>query len=346
MPSVLILNADQGGEFTAKEIRMMNQQFEQAKQLQLNGESAMVQMLEITNAAQTPAEAYREFDSTTKIEARSAGEFSTLTKLLQKARSVSIGKEVFEHRKASKAGIASTSMSGQVGVKMDHVDFKYAGTVVPIHDVGFGRTWREVESMRSEGFDALVDDARESELTLMEQQNAYLWNGSADIVVKGRSWLGIKADPSIATATLGVDLSSGAATAQDIQNEVKRVRDILRITNKCSHDLRVAVSQEIMSNWERPTSLSDTGFGNILLFVLSLRGIAEVYEDPELTGNQMFMYWDDQQGFHPVVGQGISTYAVPRVMHNDDFNYVKWCAVGWLAKTTYDGLKCAIYASA
>jgi hypothetical protein len=328
----------------ASQKRVMGNQYKEAVALQNAGLTAMQDMLSMCNAAQTPAEAYREFDATTTIEARSQGEFSTLTKLLQKARSVSIGKEVFEHRKASKAGNGQTSMSGQVGIKMDHVDYKYAGTVVPIHDIGFGRTWREVESMRAEGFDALVDDSRECELSLMERLESYLWNGDAKMVVKGRSWLGIKADPSIATATLGVDLSAAASSATDIQNEVKRVRDILRITNKCSKDLRVAVSQEIMSNWERPTTLQDIGFRTILEFVMSLRGIAEVYEDPQLSGNEMFMYWDDQQGFHPVVGMGISTYAVQRPNHNDDFNYVKWAAMGWLAKTTYDGNKCALFA--
>ena len=227
---------------TAKDKRIMQEQWVSINGLQVAGLPAMNALLQMTNAAQTPAEAYREFDSTTKIEARSQGEFSTMTKLMQKARSVNIGKEVFEHRKASKAGQGSTSMSGQVGIKMDHVDYAYAGTVVPIHDIGFGRTWREVESMRSDGFDALVDDARECELSLMERLSDYLWLGDATMKVKGRSWLGIKADPSIATATIGVDLAASATSATDIQNEVKRIRDILRITNKCSH----AVSQKFM----------------------------------------------------------------------------------------------------
>jgi len=327
---------------TAKDKRIMGEQWIEANALRVAGLPALTQMLEMTNAAQTPAEAYREFDSTTKIEARSQGEFSTLTKLLQVARSVNIGKEVFEHRKASKAGQGQTSMSGQIGIKMDHVDYKYAGTIVPIHDIGFGRTWREVESMRAEGFDALVDDSRETELSLMERLNGYMWDGDADIKVKGRSWLGIKGDPSIATATIGLDLSLAASSATDIQNEVKRIRDILRITNKCSQDLRLAVSQEIMSNWERPTSLADIGFRNILEFVMSLRGIKDVYEDPELSGNEFFMYWDSQEGFHPVVGMGISSYAVQRQAHNDDFNFVKWCAQGWLAKTDFTGNKCAL----
>ncbi len=341
--SVLIMR--QANAKTAKDKRIMGEQWKEANQLRVAGLPAMVQMLEMTNAAQSPAEAYREFDSTTTVVARSQGEFSTMTKLMQVARAVNIGKEVFEHRKSSTAGQGQTSMSGQVGIKMDHVDYKYAGTVVPIHDIGFGRTWREVESMRSEGFDALVDDSRECELSLMERLSDYLWNGDAAIKVKNRSWLGIKADPSIATATIGIDLSLAATSATDIQNEVKRIRDILRITNKCSQDLRLAVSQEIMSNWERPTSLADIGFRNILEFVMSLRGIKEVYEDPELSGNEMFMYWDDQQGFHPVVGMGISTYAVQRQNHNDDFNFVKWTAVGWLAKTDFSGNKCALFAS-
>jgi hypothetical protein len=329
---------------TPQEKRIVEGQWKEANNLRAAGLPAMETMLTMTNAAQTPAEAFREFDATTKIEARSQGEFSTLTKLLQVGRPVNIGKEVFEHRKASQAGQGQTSMSGQVGIKMDHVDYKFAGTVVPIHDIGFGRTWREVESMRAEGFDALVDDSRECELSLMEQNNSYLWNGDADIKVKGRSWLGIKADPSIATATIGLDLSAAASAAQDVQDEVRRIRDILRITNKCAQDLRVAVSQEIMSNWERSVALTDSTFGKILDFIEELRGIKEVYEDPELSGNEMFMFWDSQQGFHPVVGMGISTYAVQRQAHNDDFNFIKWNSVGWLAKTDFSDNKCALFA--
>ena len=50
-------------------------------------------------------------------------------------------------------------------------------------------------------------------------------------------------------------------------------------------------------------------------------------------------------GLHPVVGMGINTYAVPRQFHNSDFAFIKWCAVGFCAKVSKSGKKCALYAA-
>lgn len=325
--------------------RVMGEQWKELQALRSNSLADMQQFLELTgNAARTPAEAYREFDATTKIDQVPAGEYATLTRLLQKARPINIGKEVFEYRKSTTAGIGQTSLSGQIGVKADHVDYKYAGTVVPIHDIATSRRYREVESMRAEGFDAMVDDNREAERSLMGVMDSYMWDGDSSIELKGNVWLGIKNDPTVASATIGVDLASSSTTATEIRNEVARIRDILYITNNCTNGLRLGVSREIMSNWEQPFATTDAMFGTILEFVGKLRGIVEIYEDSRLVGNQLVMYWDDQQGFHPVVGMGMSTYMVPRQFHNSDFTAIKWAAVGFLAKTDAENRKCALYA--
>ena len=100
-----------------------------------------------------------------------------------------------------------------------------------------------------------------------------------------------------------------------------------------------------MSNWERPFSITDSLFGTVLEYIMKLRGISEIYEDSRLVGNQITMYWDDQEGFHPVVGMGISTYAVPRMTHNADFNFIKWAAAGFIAKNDFSGRTCALYGS-
>lgn len=230
------------------------------------------ELYKAVNAARSPAEAYREFDQVTKAVQNPEGEFGTLMRLLAKGKSVDIGKQVFEYRKASTAGLANTSMSGQTGVNLDSVDYDYAGTVVPIHDAGFGRQWRDVEGMKSEGFDALVDDAREAELTLLRKADTYLFEGDADLVIKGNKWLGIKADPSVVQHTLNTDLSDEAATATAIRNEIKAARDVLRIDNNCKESLKLGVSREIMSNLERPFSDADSTFGTILEYVQKLRG--------------------------------------------------------------------------
>lgn len=347
----------------ASELRIMNKQWKELE-AQRNaaeaGHGSLMKLLDIVadndkdfaeselykaaNAARSPAEAYREFDSTTKIDMVPAGEHATLTRLMQVARSVDLGRQVFEYRKSTRAGNAKTSMSGQTGIVLDHVEYKYAGTIIPVHDVAFGISWRDALAMKAEGFDSLNDDSREAERSLYDKMDDYMWNGS-DITVKGNGWNGIKGDASVAQSTLTVDLTSAAATAEDIRNEFRKQRDVLYIDNNCTKPLKVGVSREIMSNLERVFSTAEGVFGTIEDMVKKLRGIEEIYEDSALVGNEIVMYWADQQGFHPVVGMAISTYAVERKMHNDDFNYVKWAAVGFLAKTDAENRKCALYAT-
>lgn len=324
--------------------RIMNQQW---VDLQLKRETTnkdVKLLLDMTgNSGRSPADAYREFDPVTKILQNKQGEFATMERAMSVSRSVSIGREVFEYRRASDQSSSKSSMSGQIGINMDHVDYSYAGTVVPIHDAGYGRRWREVESMRAEGFDAMIDDSRECELDVRRKINDYMWNGDAALAMKGFSWLGLRNDPTVASVVLGVDLDDIASSPQAIQDEVRRVRDILQIANNCDADVRLGVSREIWSNWERSVSLSDNSFGTILNFVKELSGISEVYRDSELSDNQIVMYWADQMGFHPVTGMALSSYAVPRQFHNDDFNFIKWAAVGFIAKNDFNGNKCAIY---
>jgi len=337
-----------------KQLRIMNEQWAEVHATRCGSSlAAMEAFIAMTgNAAQSPAEAYREFDRTTKIELVPAGEHATLSRILQNPRSVSIGRLAFEYRQSSDVDVGQTSMGGQLGVKMNHVDYTYAGTPIPIHDIGYGIEWRVMESMNADNFDSTVDNSRESERKLLTTMDNYMWDGDAGINIKGRTWLGIKNDPTVVNTTLTVDLSSSVATPDDIRNEVARVRDILRITNNCGNDLEFGVSREILSNWERPFSNAEGTFGTIKTMITGnpdnpasgLRGLKEVYEDSRLFGNQITMYWNDQMGFHSVVGMGMSSYAVPRQFHNSDFNFIKWAAAGFLAKTDLSNRKCALYA--
>jgi hypothetical protein len=216
-----------------------------------------------------------------------------------------------------------------------------------VHDKGFGRSWRDVEAMRSEGFDALVDDAREAELGLMRTMNSFLFAGNAGLSVDGQKWLGLTSgsESTIDTYVPTIDISSSTATAIEIQTEIKVARDRLRITNNCVNPVRIGVSAAAMSNMERFVSADTWTLGTIKDLVLKLEGIAEIYIDSALTGGKFIMYWDDQMGLHPVVGMGINTYAVPRQFHNSDFAFVKWSAVGFCAKTSFSGKKCVLFAN-
>lgn len=333
---------------------------QQWKELQANRQASVDVMKEIAvnsnflNGRETVknmnlkiGEMYRELDGEVTMSPKAVGNQATLQRLLSKAQPVNIGKKVIEHRRVSEAGKAGMSMSGQTGIIIDHTDSNYQAAIVPIFDAGYGRDWRDVEGQRSEMFDALTEDSIETEYTILERANTYLWDGNAEMEVKGNTWGGLKADSSIATASLAVRWDLASSTAQDIVNEVIKTVDVLRIANRCTDTLTLAVSPQIMSNWLRPTSTNDSTFGNILAFVsATLAGrIGEIYEDSNLTDNQVFFYVDSRQGLHAKTGMAMSSYALPRFKHNDPYNFVKWMATGFMSKTTFGGLRKALYAT-
>ena len=325
--------------------RIMTQQKQTVIAFRKAGDAAHNAMIAATNVARTPSEAYREMDPTTKIEQVPAGEFALLSRVLGKVKPINLGRKLYEYRKASDMNKGQSSMTGSIGVKSDKVDYGYGGTVVPIHDKGFGIDHRDHLAMQAEGFDELVDYAREAELGLMRTKNDYLWVGNSSLVFKGSSWLGIKGDPTVATATIGVNLAASGSTADNIRAEVSRIRDILYITNNCTNPLDLVISREIASNWERPFSTADGNFGTIGDYVRKLRGIKEIYEDSNLVGEEITFLYNDQAGFHGVSGMAISTYAIPRPQYNSPFNYVKFCALGFVAKEDFSDRKCALYAT-
>jgi hypothetical protein len=300
----------------------------------------------LKNAGVSPDEAYREMDERTQIIMNPAGEFATYQRVNSKSKSVNLGKLDYTYRQASAQTGGKVSLSGQTGIITDAVEYKNAGTVIPIIDHGCKRDWREYLTFGADGFDTMVDDNREATLVALRTANGYLWNGDATIKSPDdRVWLGLKADPSLVQATTSVDMADNATTAKAIVDEVVRLRDLLRITNNCSQLIELGISREMMSYWEStPYSVSDTGFGTVLSYVRGLNGIASVYEDPQLNGGkELLMAYIDLDGLHAVTGQAMSSYMDQRVKHNDPYVMVKWMAQGFVSKNTFTGQKCALY---
>lgn len=303
--------------------------------------------LDAANRTTKIAEMYREIDTDVVFERKATGDQALMSRLLSSAVGVNIGKKLVEKRRVGEAGKANVSMSGQTDIVLDHTQSKYQGCVVPIFDSAYGRDWREVEAERSEAFDGLSEDSREIDWKLRDKINDFLWNGDKAMTVKGQSWLGLKADPTIATSTLGVDLSAAATTATDIVNELIVLCDVLRVANRLSGPFELAVSPQIWSNWHRISSTADSTFGNIMATVkqfLGGMGIMDVFEDSSLQGNQVFLAKMGPEALHAKSGMAISSYALPRYKHNDAYNFVKWGAFGFMAVNTYSGYKCAVYA--
>lgn len=323
-----------------------NREASKSVMIQLGVDAGIIKHGELGNNAMLKVdEMYRQLDGEVTMSPRAVGELATLQRLMVKGQPVNIGKKIIESRRVGTAGTAKRSMSGQQGIIMDHTDSSYQACIVPIFDAGYGRDFRDIEAQRSEAFDAISEDAIEIEHTVFQEANDHLWNGSADLEVKGEVWLGLKADPSIATVSLAVRWDLAATAAQSIVEEAITATDVLRIANRCSAPLTLAVSPQIMSNWLRPTSTTDSTFGNILEFIKNtLAGrVVDIYEENELTDNEVLFYVDSRQGLHAKTGMAMSSYALPRTQHNSPYEFVKWLAVGFMAKRTHTGLRCALY---
>ena len=302
-------------------------------------------------AAVIPQDVYREFDTVTKRIMRSDEGDTILNDLLPLARSVNIGKIEYKFRRASDSGNAKTTISGQTPVTMDKAKYSYDQTIIPVHQDAFGREWRELEGQRSEGFDALIDDQENSVRAARRQMVDWILNGDSSVVFNGNSWTGVKNETTRVARVdldadgLNINFSSAAATAQDMRNGFKSLRDTLRITNKVSGQLTVYVSREILSNMERYYSDNEAGYQTILQAVRSLTGIADVKETDQLSGNEVIMMALESSTIMPLVGMGVTTIPVPRATPFDQHNFITWGAMGLMVKTDYDNRTGVLYAA-
>ena len=307
------------------------------------------------NEGLIPQDVYQEFDRVTVERMRSDDGDTFLNDLLPLSRSVNIGKLVHKFRQASDAGVVQTSMTGQIGVKMDQVEFSYDGSIIPVHDTGFSRNWREWNAQSSEGFDALVDDQRESVASLRAHLADNFLDGHLDsdgnaIVVDGISWGGMRNDSRVAAIDLGAgginfDFTDTTKTGAEIRAAFIQVRDVLWIDNNCGQDATYYVSREISSNLERRYSDSFDS-RTIQQELESMQGVAAIKSTSKMSGNELMGFPLDTNKIRPVVGMGINTVAMPRPVYNSNYEFVVWGAAGFEVRTDFAGNTCASYASA
>lgn len=307
------------------------------------------------NAGLIPRDVYQEFDNVTVTRMRSDDGDTFLNDLMPLSRSVNIGKLIHRFRRASDAGSAQTSMTGQIGVKLDQVEYDYDGSLVPVQDTGFTRSWREWGAQTSEGFDALIDDQRESVATLRRHLVDSFLDGHTDaqgnaIAVDGVSWAGMRNDSRVAQVDLGAgglnfDFTDNTATGDEIKAAWIQLRDTLWITNKCEQEATYYVSREIASNFERKFS-TQYDAKIIMQELADLMGVAAIKVTSKLTGNQVMAFPLDQNRIRPIVGMGMNTVALPRPLYNSNYDFTVWSAVGFEIRTDFFGNTCAMYASA
>jgi len=309
----------------------------------------------VSNAGLIPQDVYQEFDNVTVERMRSDDGDTFLNDLLPLSRSVSIGKLTHKFRQASDAGNAQTSMSGQIGLNMDQVEYTYDGSIIPVHDTGFFRNWREWNAQTSEGFDALIDDQRESVATLRRHMADQFLDGHKDangqtIVVDGLSWTGMRNDARVAQVDLGAggvnfDFTDTTKTGVEIKAAFIAVRNVLWIDNNCERDAVYYVSREVAANMERKFSTSYDS-RTIMQELATLMGVAAIKTSSKLSGNELMAFPLDSNFVRPIVGMGVNTVALPRPVYNSNYEFAVWGAVGFEIRTDYAGNSCAMFAQA
>lgn len=307
------------------------------------------------NEGLIPRDVYQEFDNISVEVMRSDEGDTFLNDLLPLSRAISVGKLTHQFRQVSDAGLAQTSMTGQIGVRMDQTEFTYDGTLVPVMDAGFYRAWREMEAQTSEGFDALVDDNREVTKTLRRHIADSFLDGHTDrngnaLTVDGLSWTGMRNDSRVAQVDLGVsgvnfDFTDTSQTGDAIKAAWIQVRDVLWITNNCERDAVYYVSRQVASNFERKFSTNYEA-KTLKQELADLMGVADIKVTSKLTGNQIMAFPLDAGAVRPIVGMGVNTVAMARPNFNSNHEFVVWGAIGWEIRTDYNGNTCAMYASA
>lgn len=300
------------------------------------------------NEGLIPQDVFQEFDNVTVERFRSDDGDTFLNDLLPLSRSVSIGKLVHKFRQASDAGRVQTSMTGQIGVKMDQVEFSFDGSIIPVHDAGFFRNWREWNAQTSEGFDGLIDDQRETVAAVRRHLADQFLDGHVDaqgnaIAVDGVSWAGMRNDSRVAQVTLVFDFTDNTKTGAEIKAAfIAELRDVLWITNKCEQDATYYISREIMSNFERKFS-TQYDARIIMQELADLMGVAAIKVSSKLSGNEIMGFPLDSNRIRPIVGMGLNTVAMPRPVYNSNYEFVTWGAIGFEIRTDFGGNTCAIF---
>lgn len=299
-----------------------------------------------------PQDVYQAFDAQAVTRFRSDEGDVFMNDLLALSQPINIGKLIQKYRQVSDAGRTTTSMTGQLGVTMDQTEFTFDGTLIPMNETGFGRNWREWNAQTSEGFDALIDDQRESVDSHKEHIVDSFLDGHKDkkgkiIVLDSLSWQGMRNDSRVSSIDLGggglnIDFTDPALTYTQLEAGLKAYVNITWIDNDCGKEITIYVSREIASNFDRNSSESYMS-QKILDRLAGLQGVAAIKSTSKLVGNELMAFPLDSSAIRPLVGMGVNTIAMPRPIYSSNYDFITWSAIGFQIKVDFAQKTCASY---
>jgi len=291
----------------------------------------------VTNAASIlPRDAWLDLDGITRRVMRDDEGSTFMADLMPLAKPVNIGKLVHLNRVSSDAGRVTRSMSGQVPETLDKVTYDYRGNPVPIFSSGYGREWREWNTLQSENFDALADDQEAITAGIRSDMADYALDGDASIVFEGYTAYGIRTSPLSKTINLGtgaagasIDLSAAATTSDAIEAFINGAFGAVLDANLISRPVNLYISPEIARNWDRPYSgAAGTKPGSLRDAILANRRINKIEVTFKLTGNAFFGFVPSAEYIRPLIGMAVNTTAMTRLHPTANYSFLVMGAMG------------------
>lgn len=309
----------------------------------------------VANAsAVLPRDAWLEMDTITRRVMREDEGETFMRDLMGLARPVNIGKIAFGYRVSSDAGTVRRSISGQVPEVLGKTEYDYRQTIVPIFNTGYGRSWREWNTMQSENFDALSDDQESHTAAIRRDMATYILNGDTSITFQGSIGYGIRNHPNAKAINLGsaaggynIDLTSGSTTADAIDTFFTNgIGGALRTNKLAGRKVNLYVSGEIMQNFSRSYSGAD-GFkaGRLIDYLRTHPNINKIEETSLLSGNEFFAFVPDATFIRPLIGMATNTTAMVRTNPVDDYNFLIMAAMGIDIRADWNGASGVFYST-
>ena len=320
--------------------------------------------LHANQAALIPTDAYRQLDQITQRVFKDDEGQGYMMDLMKVSKSLDVGKTAYVYRQASdKNDQVVRSMSGNVTTLKSKTEYTFEGDPVPIFRTDYGRPWRELRAFQSEGFDAMFDDHENAMREIKRDMARYMLNGDTSINVQtyaARGMLNHAATTQINLGSSGanVDLTAQATSSDDIINFFTRDFAETLDDNFCAYVDIMWISPQLGRRLAEPYSeAADFKEGTLRDYILRYGRIKDIQITFELgrsdndapnddaSGNEFFAYVRSQSVLCPLVGQGVSTVAIPRLLPMDDINNLVWSAMGFQVREDVNGRSKVFHAS-
>lgn len=319
-----------------------------------DNETALMERSGLTvNDARIPAEVWRDFDSQVKTLMLSDEGSVIVQDLMPLARNVHIGKIVSEYRRygANELEVRS-SIDGQHAKPLNNASYDYDGSLVLVHSTQVGRNWRELEGMRSEGYDALLDDQAAAVRFVNRRIVDDYVNGTPELSFKGYSSFGIKSHPNtlplnLGAAGLDVDLTSATLTFDDAHKVVIAALKALQGEgNNAVGNVTLYVSDAIWFSLMRIANPGTSNTETIMSGLLRTPGLAAIKKTDRLVGNEFMGIILSSEYIRPITGMPVTTTPQPRITPMDDWHVLVWSATGLQIRADSQGRSGVLYAAA